>query len=67
MEDTVMKKVYLNPTMDVIKINTQQMLAASPASFDDLGSGEVNLSSDALDPGDPSDEVLSRWTDFDNF
>ena len=65
MEDTVMKKVYLNPTMDVIKINTQQMLAASPASFDDLGGGEVNLSSDALDPGDPSDEVLSRWTDFD--
>ena len=51
--------------MEVIKINTHQMLAASPASFDDLGGGEVSLTDEELDPGTPGDEVLSRWTDFD--
>ena len=25
-----MKKTYINPTMEVVKIQTQQMLAASP-------------------------------------
>ena len=60
-----MKKIYFNPEMEVIKINTHQMLAASPASFDDLGGGEVSLTDEELDPGTPGDEVLSRWTDFD--
>lgn len=29
MEDTTMKKTYINPQMEIVKIGTQQMLAAS--------------------------------------
>lgn len=29
MEDTTMKKIYINPEMAVINVSTQQMLAAS--------------------------------------
>ena len=33
MEDTIMKKIYKNPELEVIKIQTQQMLALS-AGYD---------------------------------
>jgi len=29
MEDTTMKKIYKNPVLEVVKIQTQQMLAQS--------------------------------------
>ncbi len=29
MEDKTMKKTYINPTMEIVKVATQQMLAAS--------------------------------------
>ena len=56
MEDTTMKKVYSNPTIEVIKIGIQQVIAASPL---DMG-GENPLSSenatgDALGHGDEFD------------
>ena len=30
MEDSIMKKTYKNPELQVVKIQTQQMLASSP-------------------------------------
>ena len=69
-----MKKTYINPTTEVVKLNIgQNLLIGSPASFDDLGGGEVTLDpSIELDPSS-LDEVLSPdfgtdgVTDFDNF
>ena len=62
-----MKKTYINPTTEVVKLNIgQNLLIGSPAVFDDLGGGEVTLESTELDPS-LGDEVLSRETDFDNF
>jgi len=52
MENTDMKKTYINPTMDVVELNmAQQLLAGSAARFDDLGGGEVNLVDDDPDDG----------------
>ena len=64
-----MKKIYINPTTEVVKLNIgQNLLIGSPAVFDDLGGGEVTLDpSTELDPSELGDEVLSRETDFDNF
>ncbi len=47
-----MKKTYINPAMQVIKIETQQMLAASDPNVS-LGSGSVDAGS-----------VESRSNDF---
>ena len=61
-----MKKTYINPEMVIVKIATQQMLAASgPAMFDGTGGGEITL--DPIVELDPSsgDEVLGREDDFD--
>ena len=60
-----MKKTYINPEMVIVKIATQQMLAASgPAMFDGTGGGEINLDpSVVIDPD--NDEVLGREDDFD--
>ena len=47
-----MKKTYINPTMNVVKLNfCQQLLAGSAARFDDLGGGEVDLSNETIDDG----------------
>ena len=40
MEDATMKKTYINPVMQVIKIETQQMLAVSNPNVS-VGSGSV--------------------------
>ena len=49
-----MKRTYINPVMEVIKIASQiQMMAGSPASFDNHGSGSVNLTDD-----DPDDDYV---------
>ena len=65
MEDTIMKKTYINPEMVIVKIATHQMLASSPASFDGSGSGELILDpSTELDPDNSEDEVLGREDDF---
>ena len=52
-----MKKTYINPEIEIIKIATQQMLAGSTLSID--SSVEVNDEND----------LLSRESDFnfDNF
>ena len=56
MEDTIMKKLYLNPTMDVVEIMPcHQLLAGSET----LGLGETNAN-EIEDPG----EFLSREDDF---
>jgi hypothetical protein len=68
MEDTNMKKTYINPEIAVVKIATHQMLATSgPAIFDELGGGQINLDpATELDPS-AGDEVLSReLDDFDD-
>ena len=33
MESTIMKKTYINPTLEVVQIQTQQMLAASDTNM----------------------------------
>lgn len=57
MEDTTMKKTYINPELEVIKIATQQMLAASTLTLDDT----VEITNES--------DLLSREAeiDFDNF
>ncbi len=68
-----MKKTYINPTTEVVKLNIgQNLLIGSPAVFDDLGGGEITLEpSTELNPSILDDEVLSPdlgdITDFDNF
>ena len=67
-----MKKTYINPTTEVVKLNiAQNLLIGSPASFDDLGGGEITLEPTIELGSDPSDEVLGRdfseVVDFDNF
>ena len=67
-----MKKTYISPIAEVVKLNiSQNLLIGSPASFDDLGGGSITLEDEALDPSLLGDEVLSRdlgdITDFDNF
>ena len=67
-----MKKTYINPTTEIVMLNIgQNLLIGSPASFDDLGGGEVTLDpSIELNPGSLDDEVLSPdfdIVDFDNF
>ena len=51
-----MKKTYINPTMEVVKIQINQMLAASPGveTSDGLGNGYNS-----------SDVTYSRDFDFD--
>jgi hypothetical protein len=67
MEDTNMKKEYINPEIAVVKIATHQMLATSgPAIFDEFGGGHINLDPTELDQS-AGDEVLSReLDDFDD-
>ena len=61
-----MKKTYINPEMVIVKIATQQMLAASgPAMFDGTGGGEITLDPLVELGTDPDDEVLGREDDFD--
>ena len=67
-----MKKTYINPTIEVVKLNiAQNLLIGSAVSFDDLGGGEVTLDpSIELNPGSLDDEVLSPdidIVDYDNF
>ena len=52
-----MKKTYINPELEVIKIATQQMLAASTLTLDDT----VEITNES--------DLLSREAeiDFDNF
>ena len=60
-----MKKTYINPEMVIVKIATQQMLAASgPAMFDGTGGGEITLDP-TVDIDPVNDEVLGREDDFD--
>lgn len=54
MEDTTMKKTYINPEMEIVKIATQQMLAGS--SFD------IDPTVEVTDEG----SLLSRGYDFDD-
>ena len=59
-----MKKTYIVPTMDVVEINfTSQLLAGSPAAFDNSGSGEIHLTDENPDPG----EILSPGMGFIDF
>ena len=57
MEDTTMKKTYINPEIEIIKIATQQMLAGSTLSIDE----NVEITDE--------NDLLSRESnfDFDNF
>ena len=63
-----MKKTYMTPAMETVKIAAPVILAGSAARFDDLGSGAVTLDpSTELNPSLSGDEVLGRDFDFDNF
>jgi len=62
-----MKKTYMTPSMETVKIAAPVIMAGSAARFDDLGGGDVTLDpSTELDPSS-GDEVLGRDFDFDNF
>ena len=62
MEDTNMKKTYINPELLVVKIASRQhIMAGSPVSFDDLGGGGIKPIDDDPDDGD----AMSR--EFDDF
>lgn len=61
-----MKKTYIYPTINVVKLNINQyLLIGSPASFDGGGNGSATISDTSMDPSDPEDEVLSRMFNFD--
>ena len=68
MEDTNMKKTYINPELEVIKIATQQMLASSVLTIDDTIeiTDESNLLSPSFDD-ETFDFGTDGVTDFDNF
>jgi hypothetical protein len=68
MEDTNMKKTYINPELEVIKIATQQMLAGSTLTIDDSIeiTNETNLLSPSFDD-ETFDFGTDGVTDFDNF
>lgn len=57
MEDTNMKKTYINPEIEIIKMATQQMLAGSTLSIDE----NVEITDE--------NDLLSRESNFnfDNF
>ena len=48
-----MKKTYKNPELEVVKIQTMQMMAASPL---DMGSGDKNPATEADAPFLEGDE-----------
>ncbi len=52
MEDTTMKKTYINPEMEVVKIATQQMLAAS---------AHIDIDADPISGGD----AVAREGEYD--
>ena len=63
----IMKKEYINPAMDIVKINaTQQLLAGSVTLAGELGSTDPILSRE-LDVTESFDLTDSDVTDFDNF
>lgn len=63
-----MKKTYMTPSVEAVKIAAPVILAGSAARFDDMGGGEINLDpSTELNPSLSGDEVLGRDFDFDNF
>ena len=49
MEDTTMKKTYKNPELEVVKVQTMQMLAASARV--DLSNETIDNESDLLGRG----------------
>ena len=63
-----MKKTYINPELEVIKIATQQMLAGSTLTIDDSIeiTDETNLLSPSFDD-ETFDFGTDEVTDFDNF
>ncbi len=56
MEDITMKKLYINPTIEIIKVTTQKMLAGS-------GTDRSITNSDAGTTGGYYDDA--HGTDFD--
>jgi len=61
-----MKKTYINPELEVIKIQTTQMLAASDLL--NISEETITDESEMLAPEyDPFDVSLDDITDFDNF
>ena len=63
-----MKKQYINPEIEVVKITTMQMLAGSPTpEFDDTN----NTGTGGLTPEDPDDgPAMGRrgfWDDEEDF
>ena len=44
-----MKKIYISPDMEVVKIETAQMLAASARSLDGDSEGGFSLDDDGLE------------------
>lgn len=62
-----MKKQYINPEIEVVKINTMQILAGSPTpTFDDPNDSGTG----GLTPEDPDGPAMSRggfWDDEDEY
>ena len=54
MEDTTMKKTYINPEIEIVKIKAQQLLAGSTLGIDE----SVEITDES--------KLLSREFDFDD-
>ena len=61
MEDTTMKKTYIIPELEIIKIQAPVIMAGSAAHFDDMGGGELELEGTDPDDGD----AMGRGNSFD--
>ena len=68
MEGTTMKKTYINPELEVVKLQTMQMLASSVnlGLSEETITDEENLLSPSFDD-ETFDFGTDGVTDFDNF
>lgn len=59
-----MKRTYMNPTLEVIKIETTQMLAASTMTLPKNDAPTIDNPNDILAPSIDFDEILAPSIDF---
>ena len=56
-----MKKTYINPEINIVRIHSSYILSGSPVSFNGGGEGSIELQS-----GNATGASLSRGYDFDD-
>ena len=61
-----MKRTYMNPTLEVIKIETTQMLAASTMTLPLNDTPNVDNPNEILAPSIDFDDILAPSIDFED-